>query len=54
LLAPDEIDDLAAELEDRFGPLPPPAQDLLSLAQLRLLSRSRGSPGSTPARARSR
>ncbi len=31
-----EVEDLAAEVEDRFGPLPPPLQNLLSVARLRV------------------
>ena len=30
------LDDLAAEMIDRFGPLPPAAQNLLRIAQLKL------------------
>lgn len=30
------IDDIAAEMQDRFGPLPPPAAKLLDVARLRL------------------
>ncbi len=33
-----EIDDLAAELRDRFGPPPPPARRLLELTRLRILA----------------
>jgi transcription-repair coupling factor (superfamily II helicase) len=34
---PERVDELAAELADRFGPLPPPARDLLELRRLRLV-----------------
>ena len=34
-----EVEDLAAEVRDRFGPLPPPVGHLLSLARLRLRAR---------------
>ncbi len=34
--ASDDIDALAAELRDRFGPLPPPAATLLDVARLRV------------------
>ncbi|HEU4570711.1 MAG TPA: transcription-repair coupling factor [Gemmatimonadales bacterium] len=34
--APDDIDALALELRDRFGPLPPPAATLLDVARLRV------------------
>jgi transcription-repair coupling factor (superfamily II helicase) len=30
-----EVDDIRAEWEDRYGPLPPPALDLLAVARLR-------------------
>jgi transcription-repair coupling factor (superfamily II helicase) len=36
------LDDLNAELHDRFGPLPPPAQNLLRIAKLKLLARAIG------------
>ncbi len=36
-----ELDDLALELRDRFGPLPEPAQNLLDLERLKLWLRSR-------------
>jgi transcription-repair coupling factor (superfamily II helicase) len=34
--APQEIDDVRAEWEDRFGPLPAPARALLDVARLRV------------------
>ncbi|MGE3395003.1 MAG: TRCF domain-containing protein [Steroidobacteraceae bacterium] len=37
-----ELDELTAELVDRFGPLPPPAVALLRLARLRLAARALG------------
>ncbi|MBV6423889.1 MAG: Transcription-repair-coupling factor [Steroidobacteraceae bacterium] len=42
--APDEValDELTAELVDRFGPLPPPATALLRLTRLRLAARALG------------
>jgi transcription-repair coupling factor (superfamily II helicase) len=33
-----EVADVAAEWEDRFGPIPPPAQMLLAIAKLRVLA----------------
>ena len=36
------LDDLAAELHDRFGPLPPAAQSLLRIARLKLAARALG------------
>jgi transcription-repair coupling factor (superfamily II helicase) len=39
---PERVDDLAAELADRFGPLPPPARDLLELRRLRLVGARAG------------
>jgi len=36
------IDDLAAELVDRFGPLPGPGQNLIRLARLKLIARALG------------
>ncbi len=36
------LDDMTAELVDRFGALPPPAQHLLKLARLRLRARALG------------
>ena len=36
------LDDLAAELHDRFGPAPPPAQSLIRIAKLKLAARSLG------------
>jgi transcription-repair coupling factor (superfamily II helicase) len=41
-LAAGELDDLTAELHDRFGPLPPPAQNLLKIAKLKLTARALG------------
>jgi transcription-repair coupling factor (superfamily II helicase) len=42
--APDNatIDELTEEIVDRFGPLPPPATNLLRVARLKLLARSLG------------
>ncbi len=37
-----EIDDLVAELADRYGPLPPPAQAMIAVAQFRLVARRAG------------
>ncbi|HTC17340.1 MAG TPA: transcription-repair coupling factor [Steroidobacteraceae bacterium] len=37
-----ELDELNAELHDRFGPLPPPAQSLLRIAHLKLSARALG------------
>ena len=37
-----ELDDLTAELHDRFGPLPPPAHNLLRIAKLKLVARRLG------------
>jgi transcription-repair coupling factor (superfamily II helicase) len=37
-----ELRDMQAELIDRFGPLPPPALNLLGLAELRLKARQLG------------
>jgi transcription-repair coupling factor (superfamily II helicase) len=37
-----ELDDLTAELHDRFGPLPPAAQSLLRIAKLKLAARALG------------
>ena len=36
------LDELTAELHDRFGPLPPAAQNLLRIARLKLLARTIG------------
>lgn len=38
----EEVDDIAAEWIDRFGPLPEPAQGLLAMAHLRVAAISRG------------
>jgi transcription-repair coupling factor (superfamily II helicase) len=38
----DELDELTAELHDRFGPLAPAAQSLLRIAKLKLAARSLG------------
>jgi transcription-repair coupling factor (superfamily II helicase) len=42
--APDEaaLDDLTAELHDRFGPLPPAASNLVRIAKLKLVARALG------------
>jgi transcription-repair coupling factor (superfamily II helicase) len=42
--APDNaaIDELTEEIVDRFGPLPPPATNLLRVARLKLIARSLG------------
>ena len=37
-----ELDDLAAEIHDRFGPPPPAAQSLLRIARLKLAARALG------------
>lgn len=37
-----EIDDLAAELADRYGPLPEPARAMIAVARFRLLARRAG------------
>jgi transcription-repair coupling factor (superfamily II helicase) len=42
---PDEIEALRAELRDRFGPLPPPAEAMLSLALLRVIGAALGIEG---------
>jgi transcription-repair coupling factor (superfamily II helicase) len=36
------LDDLTAEIHDRFGPLPPPAQSLIRIAKLKLTARAIG------------
>ena len=36
------LDELTAELHDRFGPLPPAAQNLLRIARLKLRARALG------------
>ena len=36
------LDDLTAEVHDRFGPLPPPAQSLIRIAKLKLTARALG------------
>ncbi|HKO16820.1 MAG TPA: transcription-repair coupling factor, partial [Gemmatimonadaceae bacterium] len=40
-----EIETLRAELRDRFGPLPPPAEAMLAIAQLRLVGGALGIEG---------
>ncbi|HUQ46128.1 MAG TPA: transcription-repair coupling factor [Gemmatimonadaceae bacterium] len=42
---PDEIEALRAELRDRFGPLPPPADAMLSMALLRVVGGALGIEG---------
>ena len=42
LMEAGEVDDLAAEMEDRFGPLPAEAADALALARLKSLCRRHG------------
>ncbi len=37
-----EVDDIAAEWQDRYGPIPDPAQHLLALARLRAVCHPRG------------
>jgi transcription-repair coupling factor (superfamily II helicase) len=38
----DEVADLHAELADRFGPLPPPAEQLLDIVRIRVAARALG------------
>ena len=38
ITSPDEVDDFQQELRDRFGPLPPPAQDLLYVVTVKALA----------------
>jgi len=40
--SPEALDDLTAEIHDRFGALPPPAQSLLRIAKLKLTAREIG------------
>src|SRR5205807_8155455 len=40
-----EIEALRVELRDRFGPLPPPAEGMLALAQLRVMGGALGIEG---------
>ena len=47
-----EVDDLRAEWEDRFGPLPPPAEALLGIARLRAACLRAGIREVSAARAR--
>jgi len=42
---PSELETLRAELRDRFGPLPPPAETMLAIAQLRTLGGALGIEG---------
>jgi transcription-repair coupling factor (superfamily II helicase) len=42
---PTEIEALRTELRDRFGPLPPPAESMLALAQLRIIGGAMGIEG---------
>ncbi|HLJ38202.1 MAG TPA: transcription-repair coupling factor [Steroidobacteraceae bacterium] len=37
-----ELDELSAEIHDRFGPLPPAAQSLIRIAKLKLMARALG------------
>jgi transcription-repair coupling factor (superfamily II helicase) len=39
---PEALDDLTAEIHDRFGPLPAPAQSLIRIAKLKLTARAIG------------
>jgi transcription-repair coupling factor (superfamily II helicase) len=39
---PDELADLRAELADRFGPLPEPAEQLLDIVRIRIAARALG------------
>jgi transcription-repair coupling factor (superfamily II helicase) len=43
--SPDEIEALRAELRDRFGPLPPPAEAMLGMALLRIVGGTLGIEG---------
>ena len=43
--SPGEIEGLRTELRDRFGPLPPPAEAMLALAQLRIIGGALGIEG---------
>jgi transcription-repair coupling factor (superfamily II helicase) len=42
---PAEVEALRVELRDRFGPLPPPAEAMLALAQLRIIGGAMGIEG---------
>jgi transcription-repair coupling factor (superfamily II helicase) len=42
-----EVEDLAEELVDRFGPLPEPARNLLGLSRVKLLAREIGASSVT-------
>ncbi len=42
---PGEIETLRTELRDRFGPLPPPTEGMLALAQLRIIGGAMGIEG---------
>jgi transcription-repair coupling factor (superfamily II helicase) len=44
-VAPSDIETLQAEVRDRFGPLPPPAQALFGSALLRVLGAALGVDG---------
>ncbi|MEA5658505.1 MAG: TRCF domain-containing protein, partial [Cutibacterium granulosum] len=44
-----EIDAIAEELQDRYGPLPEPVQNLLGVARFRLLCRAAGVRDVVPA-----
>ena len=45
ITAETDLDEFASELEDRFGPLPPPVDDLLLLARLRIWAHGWGVDG---------
>jgi transcription-repair coupling factor (superfamily II helicase) len=45
MVAPQEVEALRVELRDRFGPVPPPAEAMLALAQLRIIGGTLGIEG---------